>query len=113
MKIFQYFLIIAVSSITLSCASKKTTTDAKADLDNTWTKKIGSATKNDFVEDFGRAEWCKPEAAGGETCRFFMKKGVRWAGDKTEKKAIVQYDEIVANFDPSGVLREFKSNAQR
>ena len=113
MKVINFLSIVSLTFLAVNCSSKKTTSDAKPDLDTNWTKKVGTATKNELIEEFGRAEWCKSEGGGGETCRFFMKKGIRWAGDKTDKKAIVQYDEIVASFDPKGVLREFKSNAQR
>lgn len=110
---FKLGLGLTLGLLSVSCSSKKTTAEAKSELDSRWTKKVGSATKSEFIEEFGHAEWCKAEAGGGETCRFFMKKGIRWAGDKTEKKAIVQYDEVVASFDPAGHLREFKTNAQR
>lgn len=105
------FLFITV--LFFGCTSKQTTMEAKADLDKKYSAKVGTATKNELVEEFGNAEWCKVESAGGETCRFYLKKGTRWIGKDRDKKSVEQFDEVVAQFDTSGVLKSFKSNAVR
>lgn len=107
---------LALAAVVAGCASKQTasSTDVKKELETKWEKRVGSATKSDFVEDFGDPEWCRPsEDTGTETCRFYKKKGTKWMGEKTDRKHYEAFDEIVADFDSKGVLRSFKANAQR
>lgn len=107
------FAFLMTGILILGCSSKQTSAEAKAGLEKKYTPKVGIATKSELVEEFGNAEWCKVEATGGETCRFYLKKGMRWVGEKRDKKNVEQFDEVVAQFDGSGVLRSFKSNAIR
>lgn len=110
-------LLIALTLILASCAGKKeTTVEAGEKLKNKWEPKVGSATKNEFVEEYGNPEWCKQEASGDETCRFYRKKGTKWIGDKEtkrDKKPVEQYDQVIADFTADGVLKKFTSTAQR
>ena len=107
-------LAAAFAPMTTGCASKETTADAKKKLDVAYEQRVGSATKEDMIEDFGNPEWCRPdENTGDETCRFYRKKGTKWMGDKKDRKHIDQYDDVVAQFDTKGVLRSFKAKAQR
>lgn len=111
--------LISVFSLALlltGCASApETSKKAQEKLEQNFTDKIGSATKTDLVEYFGNAEWCKVEESGGETCRFYRKKGTKWIGEKDikDKKALETGDQIIAEFDRDGILRGFKASAQR
>ena len=112
--------VLAIVSLSLSaaCASKsstETSAEAKKQLDDKWSPKVGTATKSEFVEEFGNASWCRPKESGDgeETCRFLRNKGTKWLGEKTDRKSVTQHDEIVAEFDHNGVLRSYKSTAQR
>ena len=60
MKILTLLIVLV---ITAGCASKKTSTSSEArdQLEEKWSAKVGSATKSDFMEQFGNAEWCKPK----------------------------------------------------
>jgi len=106
--IFFIFVIV-------SCASKQTSSsDARQELDDKWMKRVGSATKSDFVEHFGNAEWCRSQATGEETCRFYKKVATKWIGEsKRDKKNYDSFDEVIADFDTNGTLKSFKANAQR
>lgn len=98
------------------CASKKSTTsgEAREQLEEKWSGRVGSATKSDLMEQFGNAEWCKPNSIGEETCRYYRKKGTVWLGDsKKDKKSYETYDEVIAEFDANGKLKSYKTNAQR
>lgn len=100
----------------VSCATKKevTTAEAKKQLEETFTPKIGTATKQDLISEFGNPEWCKLEDAGNETCRFYRKKGTKWIGDEgRDKKNISKYDEIMVDLDSNGILKAFKARALR
>lgn len=107
--------LLVIPILVIGCASKKTSEEARAALEEKWTPKVGTATKTDFVEYFGRPEWCRgEEGGGGETCRFYRKKGTVWIGDnKKDKKNYEAFDEVVADFDPTGKLKNYKANAQR
>ena len=107
--------IVFLTLITLtSCSSKETTTEeAREELLDKWTPKVGTATKSQFVEQFGTAEWCRKRDSGAETCRFYNKRGVKWMGDAKDRKSYVQYDQIIADFDGNGVLRSFEGDSQR
>jgi hypothetical protein len=110
-------LTISVLFLTLSCATKKpTTAEAQKNLDEKWTPQVGTATKNELIAEFGNPEWCKMQDEGTETCRFYKKKGTKWIGDKEtkrDKKPVEQFDQLIADFDSNGVLRNLKSSAQR
>ncbi len=109
-------ILVATTLIILlsSCSSKQqTTAEALESLENRYEKKIGSATKSDFVSEFGNPEWCKLEPTGTEMCRFYSKKGVRWIGESNDKKSVELFDEVVASFDAQGVLRTYKAKALR
>lgn len=103
------FLLVAV----IGCSSKESSSNAREKIDNKWGDRIGKATKSDLVEDFGNAEWCRPSDSGTETCRFYRKKGTKWMGEVKDRKSFEQFDEVMAEFDQNGVLRSYKSNAQR
>ncbi len=114
---FRILFIAALCLFFASCASKKDTTtssEAKKQIEEAYTPKIGVATKQDLISDFGNPEWCKQEESGGETCRFYRKKGTKWIGeDGRDKKNITKYDQVIADFDTNGVLRSFKASALR
>lgn len=98
----------------VGCAGKETSTEeAREELLDKWTPKVGSATKSQFVEQFGNPEWCRKRDSGAETCRFYNKRGVKWMGDAKDRKSYVQYDQVVADFDGNGVLRSFEGDSQR
>jgi hypothetical protein len=107
------FLILAIALS--SCAHKETTSaDAKKALVGRYEERIGKATKEDLIEDFGNPEWCRPqEETGNETCRFYRKKDTKWMGGKKDRVHYEAYDQIFADFDSSGVLKTFKASAQR
>lgn len=109
------FSLILLTVFFLGCASKKTATsaEAKAELETKYSAKVGTATKMELIEEFGNAEWCKFEDHGGETCRFYVKKGTRWVGDKRDRKSVDQFDEVIAEFDKGGVLKTYKTRAGR
>lgn len=98
-----------------ACAGKKvvTASSAKKDLEDRYNPKIGSATKADFVEYFGTAEWCRPQDNGEEACRFYKKIETKWTGDPTDRKHYDTYDQVMANFDSNGTLKSFKADAVR
>lgn len=108
------FVIVAVALVA-GCASKKVMSsgEAKAQLQEEWTNRIGTAQKSDLVQTFGNAEWCR-ENSGGEECRFYKKVATNWVGeDKRDKKSYLAFDEVVATFDSEGTLKTVKANAQR
>jgi len=110
-------VFITIALLLTSCAGKKeTTTEAAEKLKSKWDPKVGSATKNEFIEEYGNPEWCKQSDTGAETCRFYRKKGTKWIGDKQtkrDKKPVEQYDQVIADFDENGVLKKFTSKSQR
>ena len=107
------FLSLA-AFLVMSCSHQQTATQAREALESRYTPRIGKATKQDIMEEFGNPEWCKLDDSGSETCRFILKKGVKWVGtDNTDKTELMQFDQITAQFDSDGVLRSFKANAQR
>ncbi len=111
----QTLFILLALGLAVGCASKKATSgEARVELEEKWSPKVGSATKSELVEVFGNAEWCRADAIGEETCRFYKKKGTQWMGDdKRDKKSYETFDEVVATFDTKGVLKNYKANAQR
>ena len=114
--ILRTVLIASLALILSHCAhQKETTAQAEKSLQERYDTKIGSASKSELVEEFGNPEWCKLESSGTETCRFYHKKGTIWIGDKEsrDKKPVEEFDQVIADFDGNGVLRGFKSSAQR
>ncbi len=112
-------LLILVSVLALSflnaCGSKKATSEeALTKLDQKFADRVGKARKAELVEYFGTADWCRAnESTDGETCRFFKKTGTSWVGDKRDRKSYSAYDEVMAEFDKSGILQKLETNAQR
>ena len=101
--------------LVMSCSHQQTAAQARQNIESQYHSKIGTATKQDIMEEFGNPEWCKLDDSGAETCRFILKKGVKWINgtDKTDKTELMQFDQITAQFDSDGILRGFKANAQR
>ena len=96
------------------CASKPANSaDSVKDLNKRYAEKVGVAAKAELVEEFGSADWCEQKAGGAETCRFYKSLGVQWKGDKENRKRYEAYDEIIAEFDGQGVLRDYKAKSQR
>jgi hypothetical protein len=109
-------LTIALMLGLAACASTKktkSTADALKDLNARWQDKIGVAAKSELVEEFGQADWCEQKPGGAETCRFYHSLGIVWKGDKENRTKYDTFDEIVAEFDPQGVLRDYKARSQR
>lgn len=98
-----------------ACASKKTMTSAEAlkDLNDRYSEKVGKANKTELVEEFGTADWCERKPSGVETCRFYKSVGVQFRGDKEKKTRYETFDEVVAEFDAEGTLRDYKARSQR
>ncbi len=111
----KYFSYAFACLLLLGCAGKSVTpsADTRERLENEWSKGIGSATKSDFVQRFGNAQWCRPQISGEEICRYYKKKGTAWVGeDKRDKTSYTQFEEVVATFDPNGKLRSYQVDAQ-
>lgn len=112
----QLFLSLFGLVALIGCTNPgKTTSDAQKSLIDTYTPKIGTATKNELMEHFGNPEWCKLEDNGTETCRFYRKSGTKWIGEKTQKdkKSLEQFEQLIADFDGNGILKGFKASAQK
>ena len=107
--------LIGLTLLAGACAHHEITTsaDAKRALDERYKKEIGAATKADFVEAFGEAQWCRPQPGGEETCRFYNRLETKWGGDKLNRTHYDTYDQVVAVFDTNGTLKSFESTAQR
>lgn len=102
--------------VMVSCASKQkseSTSNALKDLDSRYSEKVGKANKTELVEEFGTADWCEPKPGGGEKCRFYKAMGLQWRGDKENRTKYQTFDEVVADFDSQGTLREYKARSQR
>lgn len=101
--------------LTAACASKKAfnTADALQDLNHRYESRVGKATKSELVEEFGQADWCEQKPGGTETCRFYKALGTVWKGDKENRTRYDSYDEVTADFDTQGVLRDYKARSQR
>ena len=108
-----FAIILALGAI--SCASKSgvDTTDARKELEERYTKRIGSATKSDLVQEFGSPNWCRPQTTGEESCRFYKKLGTKWMGDPNNRTHYDQFDELVVDFGTDGTMKGFKADAQR
>lgn len=109
------FILIGLVFILSNCATKRTTVTGEAheDLTQKYKGQVGVATKTDFVEEFGSADWCQPKGGGAETCRFVKKMGVKWTGDKLNRKQHELYDEVITDFDSQGILKTFEAKSQR
>jgi hypothetical protein len=112
MKTIYFFPLLLLLA---GCSHKSdiSSSAARQELDDRYKNRIGSATKSDFTQAFGNAEWCRQQPGGEETCRFYLKKGTNWMGDLKDRKEYEAFDEVIADFDPNGILRSYKANAQR
>jgi len=109
-------MMAMTAGLVVGCASGGKVTessDARKDLEQRYEKRVGAATKQDFVTEFGPANWCRQQPTGEETCRFYKKLATKWMGDKKDRVHREAFDEIVAEFDGEGTLKSFKANAQR
>lgn len=105
---------ILVALLVLGCASQDNRSEeATESLLDTWSPRIGTAKKSEFVEKFGNPEWCRLRDSGAETCRFYNKRGVKWLGPEKDRKSYIQYDQVIADFDGQDVLRSFEGDSQR
>ncbi len=98
-----------------ACSHKSVTSssDAQKELTAKYTNKVGTATKEDFVQEFGPASWCRDEA-DLKTCRFYKKIKTEWMGEPpTDRVHRETFDEVLATFDVNGTLKSFKATAQR
>lgn len=105
------FLVAGLSG----CASKKSmnTADALKELNARYSEKVGKAAKTELVEEFGSAAWCEQKPGDTETCRFYRSLGTQWRGDKEARTKYEAFDEIIADFDAEGILRDYKARSQR
>ena len=108
-------LTLAIVVLATGCGHKKVNSEeANKKLDEKFTPRLGLAKKAELVEYFGKPEWCRSaEGTGGESCRFFKKTGTAWTGEKRDKKAHTQYEEVTCDFDAGGILRKLETNAQK
>jgi hypothetical protein len=110
-------LVTVALAALVGCASNETkSSEAREKLEQAFEPQIGKATKSDFIEQFGPPQWCRPKETGDETCRFARKVGTKWVGDKkdkTDRKRVEQYDNVVTEFDGNGRLRSFEVDTQR
>ena len=104
-------------ALVAGCAAKETSSsERRQQLEESFEKQIGKATKQDFIEKFGPPQWCRPKEGGTETCRFARKTGTKWVGDpndKTDRRRVEQYDNVVTDFDGYGTLRRYEVEVQR
>lgn len=114
MKRILSFMIL-LSLVAVSCATKKDvdTSDARKELEDRYMRRVGTATKSDFIQEFGAPNWCRPQNTGEETCRFYKKLGTKWMGDASNRSHYDQFDEMEVDLDTDGKLKGFKANAQR
>jgi len=109
-------LVITALLLVTACSHKPvltTSSDAQKDLQAKYTNQIGTATKEDFIQEFGPANWCRDES-GEQTCRFYKKIKTEWMGQPpTDRVHRETFDEVVATFDTNGNLKTFKATAQR
>lgn len=107
------FLVITLAFAGCAGKSTQSSADALKDLNDRYSKKVGASTKSELVEEFGPADWCEQRPGGSETCRFYKSMGVQWKGDKENRTRYEAFDEVVADFDGKGVLRDYKAKSQR
>lgn len=110
-------LALVVVTLFVGCAANETkSSEAREKLEKAFEPQIGKATKSDFIEQFGPAQWCRQQETGTETCRFARKVGTKWVGDKadkTDRKRVEQFDNVLTEFDGNGRLRNFEVDTQR
>lgn len=110
----KYSLFLLGCLALVSCSHQETTTaEAQKKLETSYEDRIGKATKNELVQDFGTPQWCRPEDTGDEMCRFYRKTGTKWGGDSTDRTHYETFDQVVAEFDKAGVLKSFTATSQR
>jgi hypothetical protein len=112
----KYFCLGVAALLAVGCAHQQpaeTTAAARMHLEERWKDKLGTATKTDFISEFGNPNWCKLKDSGEESCRFYKKLQTKWMGDDLDKKEIETFDEVIADFGTDGTLRQFKANALR
>lgn len=110
-KLIPFLFVLAACASTEKGGGDSST--ARRDLEERYNNKIGVARKEDFVQELGPANWCRPSSSGEESCRFYKKIATKWMGEKTDRTHREAYDEVFADFDSNGVLKSFKANAQR
>ena len=108
--ILSFFLVLIAAC---SSAPDTTSTESRAEIEDELNKWLGSATKEDLQEKFGKPEWCKQELTGEETCRFRFESGTAWKGPKKFKTSYTTYDEVLATFGANEALKEYKVKSQR
>ena len=113
MKLSVVVFSLAVIAV-MGCASKGTveSSTARQQLEDRLNARIGKANKQDLVQEFGPANWCREED-GLEKCRFYKKLDTKWQGEKKDRVHRETYDEVIADFDSKGVLKAFQASAQR
>lgn len=111
----RYAPLVLVFLALGACSSSKvkSSADALKDIHKKYQEQIGKATKSDLVEEFGQADWCEQKPSGPETCRFYKALGTMWKGDKENRTRYEAFDEVVAEFDAQGTLRDYKAKSQR
>jgi len=116
--VWKFSLVVAALAVMgLGCASQETgSSQAREKLEKSFEPQIGKATKSDLIEQFGPPQWCRQQESGNETCRFARKVGTKILGDKkdkTDRKRVEQYDNVLTDFDGNGRLRSFEVDTQR
>jgi hypothetical protein len=111
MKIYHaLFMLLVVAA----CSTTSTDSgNARKSIEDKYNERIGKATKQDFVQEFGDANWCRSQPTGDESCRFYKRIGTRWIGEKPDRVPHEMFDEIYSDFDSNGVLKSIKVNSQR
>lgn len=110
----RFFLFLLATLLVTACAAKTTqSTAAREDLESSLKDKLGLAQKEDLVETFGKADWCRAEDNGEETCRFLKQTGNKWVGSTRYQKNYTTYDEVVAVFGQDGRLRRYEVRTQK
>lgn len=111
----NFIVFVGLVFMIANCASNKPmeSGEARQALENKFAPKVGVATKQDFVQELGPANWCRSQPTGDETCRFYKKLETKWMGDAKNRSTRETYDEVLADFDENGILKSIKTNAQR
>ena len=110
----RFIFVTGLLFLLMGCASGTVTSkDSRESIKDDYKDKVGVATKTDLIEDFGPAQWCRPQDGGGETCLFRRDIGTKWVGPKLNRKSVPTYDELSADFDFQGKLRSYEVTTQR
>ncbi|MBY0371639.1 hypothetical protein K2X33_13215 [bacterium] len=111
----KHAVVLGLALVLSACASKKAanTEGALDALNQKYSERVGKAYKTELVEEFGTASWCEPQPGGGESCRFYKSLGSRWRGDKENRNRYEAFDEVIADFDAGGLMRDYKARSQR